>query len=134
MNDLLKEQCVACRRDSPRVTAAEIEELAPSIPEWKIVECEGVPQLERVFRFKDFSQALEFTNRVGELSNRQDHHPKLCTEWGKVTATWWTHLIKGLHRNDFIMAAKSDQIFSEMTGAPSESESLSAAPRDKKAV
>jgi len=111
MNTLTQERCVACRADSPRVTQKELDELLPQIPDWKIVERDGVPQLERTYKFKDFAEALAFTNRVGELANREDHHPKLCTEYGKVTLTWWTHKIKGLHRNDLIMAAKSDQLY-----------------------
>ena len=68
--------------------------------------------LERVFKWKNFVQALAFTNRVGELAEEEGHHPALLTEWGKVTVTWWTHKIKGLHRNDFIMAARTDQLYS----------------------
>lgn len=111
MNLLTKEHCVACRADSPRVTEAERRELMPLIPEWRVIEREGVPQLERTYKFKNFVEALAFTNRVGELAEAEDHHPKLLTEYGKTTVTWWTHTIKGLHRNDFIMAAKSDALY-----------------------
>jgi 4a-hydroxytetrahydrobiopterin dehydratase len=114
MNNLLQERCVACRPDSPHVTDAEIRELAPQIPEWKLLARDGVKQLERTYKFKDFAQALAFTNKVGALAEEEGHHPALLTEWGKVTARWWTHAIKGLHRNDFIMAAKTDQIYNEM--------------------
>ncbi len=112
LKDLLRERCVACRRDSPQVTPQEIAELSPLIPEWQLLERDGVKQLERAYRFKDFAQALEFTQRVGQLAEAEGHHPVLVTEWGKVKVTWWTHKIKGLHRNDFIMAAKSDEIYS----------------------
>ena len=111
MNTLTQQHCVACRADSPRVTQQELDELLPQIPDWQIIEREGVPQLERTYKFKNFVEALAFTNRVGELANAEDHHPKLCTEYGKVTVTWWTHKIKGLHRNDLIMAAKTDQLY-----------------------
>lgn len=80
------------------------------IPAWSIIERDGIPRLERVFKFKDFVQALAFTNQVGELAEAQDHHPAILTEWGKVTITFWTHFIGGLHRNDFIMAAKTDRL------------------------
>jgi 4a-hydroxytetrahydrobiopterin dehydratase len=66
-------------------------------------------QLERVFLFKNFKHALAFTNAVGEIAEAEGHHPGLLTEWGKVTVTWWSHSIKGLHRNDFIMAARTDK-------------------------
>lgn len=114
MNDLTKASCVACRSDSPRVTPEEIAEFSPQIPDWQIVEREGVKQLERVYRFPDFVQALTFTTRVGRLAEEENHHPTITTEWGRVKLTWWTHKIKGLHRNDFIMAAKSDEIYQEM--------------------
>jgi 4a-hydroxytetrahydrobiopterin dehydratase len=101
-------QCVACRRDAPQATAAEIAEYLPQIPAWQIVEQDGIPRLTRVFTFPDFASALAFTNRVGTLAEQEGHHPALLTEWGRVTVTWWTHKIRGLHRNDFIAAAKTD--------------------------
>jgi 4a-hydroxytetrahydrobiopterin dehydratase len=105
---LSQEKCVACRRDAPTVTAAEIAELHPEVRNWELVEVDGIKRLRRVFPFGDFAQALAFTNAVGELAEEEGHHPSLLTEWGRVTVTWWTHKIKGLHRNDFIMAAKTD--------------------------
>ena len=87
----------------------------PQVPEWQIIERDGVKQLERVFQFPDFVQALAFTNRVGAIAEAEGHHPALLTEWGKVTVTWWTHKIKGLHRNDFIMAAKTDEVYAAAT-------------------
>lgn len=113
MPELTSERCVACRRDAPRVTEAEIAELKPLVPEWEMVERDGIPRLERVYSFPDFAQALAFTGRVGELAEREGHHPALLTEWGRVTVTWWTHKIRGLHRNDFIMAAKTDRLAAE---------------------
>jgi 4a-hydroxytetrahydrobiopterin dehydratase len=99
---------VACRRDAPRLTEAEIRELRAQVPAWEAVERDGIAKLERVFRFRDFAQALAFTNRVAALAEGEGHHPALLTEWGQVTVTWWTHKIQGLHRNDFVMAAKTD--------------------------
>jgi 4a-hydroxytetrahydrobiopterin dehydratase len=110
VSNLTAERCTACRADAPRVTAAEIAALQPSIPEWQLAERDGIPRLERTFRFPDFVQALAFTNRVGELAEAEGHHPALLTEWGRVTVSWWTHKIRGLHRNDFIMAAKTDRL------------------------
>jgi 4a-hydroxytetrahydrobiopterin dehydratase len=114
MNTLTKAHCVACRSDSPRVTPEEIAEFSSQIPDWQIIERDGVKHLERTYRFPDFAQALAFTMRVGKLAEEEDHHPTMITEWGKVKLTWWTHKIKGLHRNDFVMAAKSDEIYQEM--------------------
>lgn len=89
----------------------EIPELKAQIPEWAVIEIDGIKRIERKFKFKNFKEALEFTNRVGELAEAEDHHPALLTEWGSVTVTWWTHSVGGLHRNDFIMAARTDEIY-----------------------
>ncbi len=90
-------------------------ELRREVPAWAVVEREGVPRLERTFSFRNFAEALRFTNRVGELAEEEGHHPALLTEWGKVTVAWWTHKIRGLHRNDFVMAAKTDRLYEEFS-------------------
>jgi 4a-hydroxytetrahydrobiopterin dehydratase len=110
MADLRQLECVPCRGGEPPLDAAEIAGLLPEIPEWSLIERDGIQRLERVFKFKGFAPALAFTVKVGELAEAEDHHPAILTEWGRVTVTWWTHKIKGLHRNDFIMAAKTDQL------------------------
>ena len=110
MSELTKIKCISCNRDAPQVTEDEIAVYKPQIPEWTILEHEGISRLERIFRFPDFSQAMSFTNRVGDLAEAEDHHPAILTEWGSVKITWWTHKIRGLHRNDFVAAAKTDQL------------------------
>jgi 4a-hydroxytetrahydrobiopterin dehydratase len=117
MTVLARERCTACRRDSPSVTGAEVAELLPQTPDWDLIDGEDVPKLDREFKFRDFAAALAFSNRVGELAEEEGHHPRLVTEWGKVRVTWWTHKIRNLHRNDFIMAAKTDQLYAEHTPA-----------------
>jgi 4a-hydroxytetrahydrobiopterin dehydratase len=109
MSPLAEERCVACRADTPPLTAAEIGALRREVPDWSVVERDGIPRLERVFPFANFVEALEFTNAVGALAEASGHHPALTTEWGRVTVGWWTHAIAGLHRNDFVMAAKTDE-------------------------
>lgn len=111
MADLKSLPCVPCRGGEPALSEAEIAELLPQVAGWRMYHQEGGPRLERVFKFKNFAQALAFTNQVGELAEAEDHHPALLTEWGKVTVTWWTHAIKGLHQNDFIMAARCDALY-----------------------
>jgi 4a-hydroxytetrahydrobiopterin dehydratase len=111
MVDLSAERCEACRPGAPSVSEAEARDLLRQLAGWSLIEREGVRQLEQVFTFPDFAQALAFTNRVGALAEAQGHHPALLTEWGRVTVRWWTHAIHGLHRNDFIMAAKTDRIY-----------------------
>ena len=113
MIGLSKEKCVACRSDSPHVTDREVEELLPGVAEWSLLTDGGIRKLERSFHHRNFAQALAFTNAVGELAEAEGHHPRLVTEWGQVTVTWWTHKIKDLHRNDFIMAAKTEQIWQQ---------------------
>jgi 4a-hydroxytetrahydrobiopterin dehydratase len=107
-------KCVACQRDAPTVTDAEVAELQPQVSDWELVEVEDVKRLRRVFAFADFAQALEFTNAVGAIAEEEGHHPALLTEWGRVTVSWWTHKIRGLHRNDFIMAAKTDALYARV--------------------
>jgi len=109
---LSEQACEACRAGAPKVSEAELKDLLREIPEWTPVVREGMLQLERTFKFPDFLGALAFTNKVGALAEEVGHHPALLTEWGKVTVTWWTHTIRGLHKNDFIMAAKTDQALS----------------------
>ena len=110
MTALTSERCVACRRDAPTVIDAEIAELHPQVPDWEVLAVDGIKRLHRVFAFDDFASALAFTDAVGALAEEEGHHPALLTEWGRVTVSWWTHKIKGLHRNDFIMAAKTDAL------------------------
>ena len=115
MAELAKMKCVACRGDQPQVTEAELDVYQDQVPEWRIVSRGGINRLERVFVFSDFAGALEFTNQVGQLAEREDHHPAILTEWGQVVVTWWTHKIRGLHRNDFVAASKTDKLL-EMEG------------------
>lgn len=108
--ELLKLSCQKPRADE-KLTQDEANTYLQQIPGWGLVEREQVWHLERVFRFENFQQSLIFTNQVGVLAEAEDHHPALLTEWGKVTVTFWTHYVKGLHMNDFIAAAKTDQLY-----------------------
>jgi len=118
MAELAKETCVACRGGEPPMGDAEIDAMRAAVPQWAVQERDGIKRLERAYRFPNFESALTFTNRVGALAEAQGHHPALLTEWGRVTVTWWTHKIKGLHRNDFIMAAKSDELYAPAATPP----------------
>ncbi len=113
MSTLAEQQCEACKAGAPLLTASELERLKPQIPEWDLVTLEGEQQLRREFKFKNFEQALAFANQVGALAEAHNHHPALLVEWGKVTVRWWTHKIGGLHRNDTVMAAKTDALKAE---------------------
>ncbi len=110
MTKLASEHCVPCQKGEPRMTAGEIELLLPQIPGWSLIDDEHGPRLERDYRFGNFMEALAFTKRVGRLAERAQHHPAILTEWGLAHVTWTTKKIKGLHRNDFIMAARTDRL------------------------
>jgi 4a-hydroxytetrahydrobiopterin dehydratase len=105
------QNCEACRADAPQISDEDLKLMMPSIPDWSVIVVDGVMQLSREFSFGNFVQALAFTNRVGEIAEAEDHHPAILTEWGKVTVTWWSHKIRGLHKNDLIMAARTDEVF-----------------------
>jgi len=114
MPGLSQANCEPCRAGAPRATAEETASYLHELPGWQIVSVDGVEQLRCSYSFKTFKQALAFTNAVGQLAEEAGHHPAILTEWGRVTVSWWTHKIGGLHRNDFIMAARTDQAFGEV--------------------
>ncbi|TGN41912.1 4a-hydroxytetrahydrobiopterin dehydratase [Marinobacter confluentis] len=111
MSDLSKQKCEACSPGAPQATKEEKQSLGANVPDWEIVEVDGEEQLKRTFKLKNFAQAQAFTNRVGDLAEEVDHHPVIVLEYGKVTVHWWSHEIHGLHKNDFIMAARTDEAF-----------------------
>jgi len=115
-DQLINSVCEPCRSGAEPLAGEELERLRSQLPEWQIVEQAGVRRLHREFRFRNFVAALAFTNRVGELAETAGHHPALLTEWGRVTVQWWTHKIGGLHRNDFIMAARTDALVAGTAG------------------
>lgn len=117
MEELGKARCVPCEGGVAPTDDAEITGYLAQLRGWQVFEVDGVKHLTKGFSFKNFAHALAFTNRVGELAEQEGHHPALLTEWGKVTVTWWTHSIGGLHKNDFIMAARTDGIFQTKSGA-----------------
>ncbi|UCD97441.1 MAG: 4a-hydroxytetrahydrobiopterin dehydratase [Chloroflexota bacterium] len=111
MDDLKSMHCVAPKMGGPPLSQSEIEDYYVQTPDWDIIDSGSVMKLVRQFKFNNFLEALSFTNKIGEMAEREDHHPAILTEWGKVTITWWTHAVNGLHLNDFIAAAKSDELY-----------------------
>lgn len=111
MSKLTESRCEPCRGGVPPLDDARIRTLAEQVPQWQVVERDGIKRLTREFGFENFRAALEFTARVGELAEREDHHPDIHLAWGRVRVEVWTHKIKGLHANDFIIAAKSDALY-----------------------
>jgi 4a-hydroxytetrahydrobiopterin dehydratase len=114
MEDLKHMKCVPCRGGEPTLTTEQVAALHPGVPDWQLIEVNDIQRLQRTLKFKNFAEALAFTDKVGALAEAEDHHPALLTEWGKVTVTWWTHKIRGLHQNDFIMAAKTDSLLANL--------------------
>ena len=113
MTTLSQASCEACRIGAPTVSDNEATELLQQIPEWTLIEVDGIKQLQRQYKFKNFVLAMAFANELAEISEAEGHHPGILVEWGKVTVTWWSHSIKGLHRNDFVMAAKTDSLLTK---------------------
>lgn len=107
---LKEESCEACRADAPKVDDEELARLIKEIPEWQPISEDGVMKLRRSYEFRNFIEALDFANKVGAVAEEANHHPDLLVEWGKTTVTWWSHKIRGLHRNDFILAARCDAL------------------------
>jgi 4a-hydroxytetrahydrobiopterin dehydratase len=112
MEKLNQSHCEACKIGSPMVTGNEMKQLMEELNGWTLLQQNGIKQLVKIYKFDDFSGAMAFANKVGAEAELEDHHPSILVEWGKVAVTWWTHKIGGLHKNDFIMAAKTDQHYS----------------------
>lgn len=108
MTELHELQCEACQVGAQGVSDDEIHALSLNIPEWDVVKRDDIQQLERIFTFKNFKSAWAFTDKVAALAEDEFHHPEITLEWGKVTVRWWSHAVKGIHKNDFICAAKTD--------------------------
>jgi len=110
MHELSKQACEACRADAPRISDADLKRLMSEIPDWEIIVVDGIMQLQREFKFPDFARAMAFSNRVGDLAEAAGHHPAILTEWGSVKVNWWSHKIRGLHKTDLILAARTDKV------------------------
>ena len=107
---LVDGKCIPCRKGDPALTDAEVTELLLQVPEWELIEVDGIKRLQRIFKLKNYVEAVAFTNKIAMTAEKEDHHPLILLEWGRVTVQWWTHVVKGLHQNDFVMAAKTDEI------------------------
>jgi len=108
MAQLAEKHCVPCRGGVEALKGEAMERMARQLqPGWKVVD---EHHLEREYQFEDFRHALEFVNEVGELAELENHHPDICLSYGKVVLQLWTHKIRGLHDNDFVLAAKIDAL------------------------
>ena len=109
MSDLASGSCEACRIDAPIVSDDEASLLIKEIEGWDLIN-DGVKKLKKEFSFSNYSDSVDFSNKVADMADKEDHHPQIILEWGKVTVIWWSHKIKGLHKNDFICAAKTNNL------------------------
>ena len=108
MSELAAKHCVPCRGGVLPLEGDELQALRTQLGgDWTVIDDH---HLEKVYRFDDFRQALDFTVRVGEMAEKQDHHPDIFLTWGKVKVTIWTHKINGLTESDFVFAAKADAL------------------------
>ena len=112
--DLVTSSCEACRSDAPVLENKEIQELLSQIPSWRVFEEDDTKKIICSFVFLNYDDSRNFLNKVADLADEEDHHPEITLEWGKVTVTWWSHKIKGLHKNDFICASKTDALFENL--------------------
>ena len=110
MTELARESCTACKGGEPTLTDADLSPLLLAVPAWRVVDRDGVRRLAREFEFADFAGAMAFAVRVGDVAEREGHHPDLHVAWGRLGVETWTHAIGGLHRNDFVLAAKIDAL------------------------
>lgn len=111
MERLADQFCEACDPSATKLDEQEIHDLLPQVNQWSLRKVDDIPRLERVYRFRNFAEALAFTNQVGAIAEEVGHHPAILTEWGRVTVGWWSHEIGGLHKSDFILAARTDDAF-----------------------
>ena len=113
MSALAASALLPCKRGTPALTVDECAALLRELPQWSVAPVQGIAHLQCTFTFSNFVEALRFANVVGVLAETANHHPALSVEWGKVEVQWWTHTIKGLHHNDFVMAARTNVAFKE---------------------
>lgn len=109
---LAAEECEPCKGVREKLKGEEINALLGEAQEWDVIKFNQIDALTKTFSFENFVDALAYTNRVGEMAEAVNHHPDITTRWGSVSIVWYTHTIKGLHRNDFRCAARCDGLYS----------------------
>lgn len=114
MEALARQHCQLETCPTHLLSARELGHLHTQVADWTLEEAEGVLQLEKSFLFADFVSALAFADNLGALAEQEQHHPSLHIEWGRVTVNWYTHKVRGLHTNDFIMAAKTSALYEQL--------------------
>ena len=113
MSTLLEKKCTACELGAPLVPEKDQVKLLKDLEDW-LIDKSNISKLVKIFKFSSYLQTLNFVNLIADLAESEDHHPKITFEWGIVCLEWWSHKIEGLHMNDFICAAKSDEIYTSL--------------------
>jgi 4a-hydroxytetrahydrobiopterin dehydratase len=111
MTALSELTCEACSASAKLLTSTGIKSLLLEIPEWQVILDSDIQKLTCEFQTKNYKKSMSFTNAVATLAESINHHPQIIVEYSSVTVVWWSHNIKGLHKNDFIMAAKTSHLF-----------------------
>lgn len=111
MKNLQNMKCEACDISATPLSQDEIESLMPELSEWHVIDCSGLQKLQRQFKTGNYNQSISFTNAIAQIAESENHHPLIILEYSTVTVEWWSHKIKGLHKNDFIMASKTNELF-----------------------
>ena len=109
MSDLTSKKCVPCEGGVPPLESDEVEELLTEVKGWELLD-EDPPKIQKKFKFGDFNGSMEFVNKLAELAEEEGHHPDIEISYNVVTLRLYTHAIEGLHENDFILAAKVDDL------------------------
>ncbi len=115
MENLAKQSILSYTKYNEPLTEEQIAGYLTKLPKWRMIYQEGNPRIERIFVFDDFLGALNFANKVAGISEEADHHPDLMISWGKCTVRWWTFVYKRLHENDFIMAARTELLYADLS-------------------
>ncbi len=114
MSQLSNVSCEACNVGAKKLSVNEVESLMPEVAGWELIVEEGVQKLQRVFRTDNFNQSISFTNAIANLAETEHHHPLIIVEYSSVTVKWWTHKINALHKNDFIMAYNTSELYQKV--------------------
>ena len=115
MDKLAKQPILSYSKYDSPLTEEQMEVYLKVLPDWEIVYRDGNPRVEKSYTFDDFMEAIEFANQVAEISEEAHHHPDILISWGKCEVRWWTFVYKRLHDNDFIMAARTEKLFQDLS-------------------
>ena len=110
----MRKTCVPCNSKTPQLNKIEISKLLEEVPLYELLEIENIQRISKTYNFKNYKEALAFTNDLAMIAEEENHHPQIILEWGQVKVTWWTHAISGLDTNDFVMANRTEELFARL--------------------